>query len=235
MTTPARLHFERKLAASATRHDGTQPDTNRAHANQYELMLATLDEHRRRLKAVQSTERKIEVKRGLVPEYAAWCRGVMEGDAGVQDDVFMTVLLWQIDVGDFDAALPMAEYALRHGLVMPDRFERTTACLVAEEIADTALKAPAAALAAYLPALQQAQLITAEHDMPDEVRAKLHKAIAYALLAAPEDQQTLDTKNAAMTALQSAVRLHDKVGVKKDIERLERDIKNTAAGDPPAA
>lgn len=35
----------------------------------------------------------------------------------------------------------------------------------------------------------------------------------------------------ALTHLRRALELHDKCGVKKDIERLERDIKNSAKAD----
>lgn len=38
-------------------------------------MLMQLAEHRRRLKQIQSIERKIEVKRQLLPEYAAYIQG----------------------------------------------------------------------------------------------------------------------------------------------------------------
>ncbi|WP_268989494.1 phage terminase small subunit, partial [Ralstonia solanacearum] len=35
----------------------------------------------------------------------------------------------------------MAAYAIRHQLAMPDQYQRTTACLIAEEFATMALKA----------------------------------------------------------------------------------------------
>jgi len=60
--------------------------------------------------------------------------------------------------------------------------------------------------------------LTESEDMPDEVRAKLHKAIGYAL------NET--DKPAALEHLIRALNLHEKVGVKKDIEVLEREIKN---------
>ncbi|WP_269059049.1 phage terminase small subunit, partial [Ralstonia solanacearum] len=46
------------------------------------------------LKQVQSVERKAELKRKLLPEYAAWIRGVLDADTGAQDEVFMTVMVW---------------------------------------------------------------------------------------------------------------------------------------------
>ncbi len=75
-----------------------------------------------------------------------------------------------------------------------------------------------------------AELVAAE-DMPDEVRAKLHKALGYGVYALAESVQP-DRADAlrrdALAQLRRALELHDKSGVKKDIERIERDIKNTA-------
>lgn len=74
MTSPARAHRLRALAANRVA-DGAEPPP--AHANAYELMLMQLAEHRRRLKQVQSIERKIEAKRTMLPEYMPWVQGVL--------------------------------------------------------------------------------------------------------------------------------------------------------------
>jgi hypothetical protein len=56
--------------------------------------------------------------------------------------------------------------------------------------------------------------------MPDQVRAKLHFAIGRHLAKAGTDDAT------ALDHLRRAVELHDKVGAKKDIEQLERKLRN---------
>lgn len=224
MQSPARRHFERHTAAAQGSQDPVQA---RLAANQYELMLAKLDEDRRRLHAIQSTERKIEVKRELLPDYAAWVDGVIEAATGQQDDVLMTIMLWRIDTGDFAGALQIGRYAIENDLTMPDRFKRDVACLLAEEIADTALRADADTQAGYVTALAECIAITAEADMPDEVRAKLYKAYGYALSQGNDDIPP--DLEGALAALNRALQLHDKVGVKKDIEQIERELKKTQA------
>lgn len=227
--SPARAHYER--AAAEQRQTAETPAT-RADANAYELMLVKLAEDRRRLHELQSIERKIELKRTLLPEYAPWVEGALSGARGVQDDVIMTVMVWRIDVGDLAGALEIARYALDHGLVMPDKYKRSTGCLIAEEFADYALRHKAdpgeqnatSELGNLVGLLMEAGTITAESDMPDEVRAKLFKAVGYQLAA----RESVDDKRKGLECLQRALSLHDKVGVKKDIERLERDIKNLA-------
>lgn len=219
MTSPARRHIERKAASLAGVVDRA---AERVNASAYELMLVSLKEDMRHLKTIQSIVKKVEAKRQMLPKYDAWCAGVMDSDAGLQDEVFTTVLCWRIDAGDFAGAIPMAEYAIRHKLTLPDRFARSLPCLLAEEVADNALKGDTVPL----DALRQIGLLTLDEDMPDEVRAKLHKAIGYA-------ERETDPAS-ALENLKLALQLHDKVGVKKDIERLERELKRNV-GEPDSA
>ena len=218
MGSPARAHYQR---VSAQQRQASTPAT-RADANAYELMLAKLTEDKRRLHDIQSFDRRAEIKRELLPEYGPWIEGVLKGDQGVQDDVLMTVMVWCIDIGKLSLALEIGIYAIRHKLAMPDQYKRSTGCLIAEEFADYALRQKDGISADVTEDLIAADKITAAEDMPDEVRAKLQKAIGYGL-----DQQ--GDKAEAIEYLRRALALHDKVGVKKDIERLERDIKNSAA------
>lgn len=229
MTSPARNHFLRASAALAAQ--AQQDASPLRHATGHELMLAQLAEHKRQLKAVQSIERKAELKRKLLPEYAAWVEGVLQSDAGLQDEVFMTVMVWHIDAGDLAGALPMAAYAIRHKLAMPDQYQRTTACLIAEEFANMALKAIDAGEAVDMVALVSVADLVADEDMPDEVRAKLHKALGYANYAqagTADSVRAAILRQTALAELKRALDLHEKCGVKKDIERIEREIKNAA-------
>lgn len=217
MSSPARKHFQRTSAASSQAAEATGPRD----ANGYELMLMKLAQDKRRLHDIQSMEKKAEVKRELLPEYEPWVDGVLKGEQGVQDHVLMTVMVWRIDAGDYVGALEIARYAIKHKLSMPDQYKRTTACLIAEEMADMAIKAHDGGIAINAEPLQQAAEITAEEDMPDEVRAKLYKAIGYAM----SGEKPLLAK--ALDYFKRALNLHDKVGVKKDIEKLERELKNS--------
>lgn len=225
--SPAKDHFHRAQAAQRQSIDAPV----RADATAYELMLAKLANDRRRLHDVQSIERRAEVKRELLPDYVAWVDGALEGEHGVQDDVLMTIMVWRIDVGDLPGALRIAAYAIKHKLAMPDQYKRSTGCLIAEEFADYALRLDTIA-PDITEQLQAANDLTANEDMPDEVRAKLLKAIGYGM-AQPSDGINPEARTAllhqALDHLKRALGLHDKVGVKKDIERIEREIKNSAS------
>lgn len=218
MISPAKASFIRKTAQIEAEKDRQSGHATRADANQYELMLAQLHDHRLQLKAIQSLTTKIARKAELLPEYSPYIDGVLAAATGQQDDVLMTVLVWRIDTADWDGALAIADYAVTHDLTLPDTYQRSTACLIAEEIADNAIKAIRAQEVFDADVIQRIMLITAEKDMPDQVRAKLHKALGYALETADPEQ--------ALIELNRAVDLNDKAGVKKDIERIERAIKN---------
>lgn len=244
MISPAKAHFLRKTAekeAAQAAASGNQL----AGSTGYELMLAKVDADMRRLKDIQSVDSKIAVKRELLPEYDAYIDGALAGDTGVQDDVLMTAMVWLIDIGNYDRALQIAEYALRHKLALPGQYQRTLGTLVAEEISDAVRRCvsagePAAAL--LVPCLLADELTAAE-DMPDQSRARLYKALGQIYMESlgdmgasrkPPVNQTpselvADLRIAADTALdflRRALAKDQNVGVKKDIERIERFIKN---------
>jgi tetratricopeptide (TPR) repeat protein len=219
MSSPARRHFQRVSGALST---GALASAIAPAGNPYDLMLAKLHSDRVRLKAVQSLERKAVVKAEILPEYFPWVDGVLGADRGGQDDVLATVLVWAIDAGAFGRALDIAAYALRHGLVLPDQYERPIATVLADEIADKALAALRADLPFDAEVLSRTNALTADHDMPDQARAKLLKALGLAL-------RQIGNKADALGALSRALELNTNAGVKRDIAALEADIKNSAA------
>ncbi|MDO8908920.1 MAG: phage terminase small subunit [Pseudohongiella sp.] len=227
-STPAQRHFQRMMSAeSAGSATAGQPQTG----DQYELMQAALWEARRTLKSIQSIEAKVEKKRELLPDFYPYIEGVLSADKGAQDDVIMTLMVWFFDIGDITTGLAIATYALKHGLKTPDRYQRDTASLVAEQVADESLKVLAqleqdeasAPDFVMLSNLILTDRLTADADMHDQIRAKLHKAIGFA------NRQCGRTEE-ALNHLNRAVQLNEKVGVKKDIEKLARELKKQQDG-----
>ncbi|MBH9536937.1 phage terminase small subunit [Novosphingopyxis sp. YJ-S2-01] len=256
MTSPARRHFQRKVAAKAAGREPVPAAIQRQRADpqatEYEHQRAALGVDLRRLKNIQSLEAKLELKADLIAAYDPWVEGVIEAakgpdgnferGKGVADDILITTMIWAIDIGDHARAIPRAEYALRYDLPMPSRFERTLGCFVAEAFAETALAAHGRGEAIDLDVLLQVEALTEDEDMPDEVRAKLHKAIGFAISArAAAAQQEGSTEGpaggaraaneAALKHQRRALELNDKAGVKKEIERLEREQKKLAEAE----
>lgn len=224
MPSPAQLHQMRVLATRVAANAAPGLPERSGEARFQSLMAAKLDSDRRRLKLIQSTQRKVEAKRELLPAYDEYIAGVLAANAGLQDDVVGYVLVWRIDVGDFAGALPLARYVLNHNLKLPDRFERTVATYVAEEPAVQALKAYAAQQPFDVAVLREVVELTAAYDMPDQVRAKLLFALGRHLRESDPAE--------ALNVLVRAVELHDNVGAKKDIEQLRTQLRNTTNTPP---
>lgn len=223
MATPAERRFQRMTAASM---GSDSPIAVHRADNLYEQMLMLLTEHRRALKTIQALERKLQAKAKMVPEYEAYLTGVLDSNSGRQDEVLVTLMLWYIDIGNIDKALPLAEYALKHSLVMPDRFDRGLACTIAEEIAETSARLLESETSVSAEMLSRTVALTRDHDMYDEARAKLYKQLGVA-------QENAGHLTDALASYEAALKLHEKCGVKKYIEKIQRELKKTEPPAPP--
>jgi hypothetical protein len=221
MLTPARRHFESVMAQNR----GTAANTL-ADMTAYEQMLHRLRVDRNRLKGIQNKKIKAVVKREILPNYQGWIDGVLASDSGQADLVFTTVMLWNIDAGNIAEALRLGEYAIRHKLSMGDNFDRTPAVVLVDEISDPVLahfKAGQADAPVSADLLKGLDGLTANEDVPEPVRAKLWKAIGYTL------RTSADTQVEALDYLRKAIAEFSDIGVKRDIENLERLVKAAAA------
>lgn len=244
-----RRHRARMLGQlAASQAAGPVAARTGAAASEYALQRARLGVDLRRLKEIQSIERKIELKRELLPAYADWVAGVLAADTGAEDDILTHYMIWSIDIGAYDAALPLAAYVIRHHLTLPERFDRTAPTLICEEIAEAALKrlgqAPTqeddpdlAMTGALLSTLRAVEAMVEHEDIFDQVRAKLEKAIGLALLrradaTAPDADGPAGARRGAQETglrhLKRALELDDGAGVKKRIEQVERELRKTA-------
>ncbi|MEZ2604605.1 terminase endonuclease subunit [Kluyvera intermedia] len=213
MATPAQRHAMRVSAIQASQRENAPL----RHASAYEQMLVKLAADRRALSDIRSKERKADKKRELLPLYLPWVAGVLESGTGAQDDILMTVMLWRLDAGDIIGAIEIARYALRYGLSMPENHSRTAPYMLAEEVALAALRARLAGEPVDAAQLLDVIGLTDAADMPDEVRARLHKVTGLTLRDAGQLPD-------ALAHLQRALQLDTNVGVRKDVETLSREL-----------
>lgn len=228
--TPAQRHQQRIRAAQAASDPDTAHDMNGATV--YELQLMQLKQDQLRLRQLQSIDARNKLKPELLPTYDAYLDGVLAAGHGQQDEVVATLMLWHLDVASWQRGLQLAAYVLEHGMKMPDRFERTSATLIAEEVANAALTAFKTDGAFALNILEDTHQLTEKHDMPDEVRAKLLFAMALALQ--PAEDSAPEVLHIVKDHLTEAIRLHERVGAKKDLERVERWLKKHAESEAEA-
>ncbi len=250
--TPAQRHRARVLAEQA--HAQT-PYGQHLESSAYQLMLAKLAADKRTLKGIESVQAKAAMKAKMLPAYADWIAGALAGGGGADDVVLTTCMVWAIDAGAYALALTIAPYVLQHGLPMPDHYQRKAASILVDEMADAYLLGRWNAITYPVPAqgegetiqqhgtegavelLAQALALTQDHDMPDQARAKLYKAVAYAALGKVQTAETVDLDKMPRQALQdvrdllgTAVALDAMCGVKKDLERIDRKLAADAAG-----
>ncbi|WP_231572871.1 phage terminase small subunit [Yersinia rohdei] len=222
MLTPAQRHFDKVMAERR----GTKDDVVQGSAYEQQLYRLRIDQ--RRLSQFQSHTTRADMKREMLPAYDGWIEGVLSANTGQSDEIVTTCMVWSVDAGLYRDALRLAEYVIGHNLPMADKYQRTAACFVVDQLSEAALLnfkiASTNNPAIEIDILLRLQELTADKDMPDEARAKLLKAIGYTLR-----QSTNQADQAsALIWLQRALAANTDVGVKKDIEVLERNLKKAA-------
>lgn len=248
--TPAQRHRARVLAEQA--HTAT-PYGRTIVTDAMQLMQVKLATDARALKLIESKQLKGLKKAALLPEYLDYVAGALAGGGGTQDTVLSTLMVWAIDAGAYSLALTIAAYVLQHGIDMPDKYERKPASVIVDEFADAYLRGQWAAItyekagadyvkhehgaAGAAELLARALEVTAAHDLPDQARAKLRKAVGYALLGKvqtaeqPElEKMPRELLEQVQELLAGALTLDSLCGVKKDLERIERKLAADATG-----
>ncbi len=222
MLTPAQRHFDKVMAERR----GTKDDVVQGSAYEQQLYRLRIDQ--RRLSQFQSHLTRATMKREMLPAYDGWLDGVLAANSGQSDEVVTTCMVWSVDAGLYRDALRLAEYVISHNLPMADKYQRTAACFIVDQVSEAALlRFKGAATdnpAIEIDLLLRLQELTADKDMPDEARAKLLKAIGYT----QRESINLADQASALIWLQRALAAHKDAGVKKDIEVLERNLKKAA-------
>lgn len=239
--SPAKASFQRKLAALSGGQAGATSapamPTEGPVASEYQQLLASLQIDMNRLRQIESTEKKIEAKAEMIGTYLPWIEGALAAETPAQDEIVANMLVWAIDVADWDLAFRIATHVVNNDLALPERYKRKPVTLIVEEVAEAGL-APQPRIT--LLEMQRFEDAFIAGDMHDQVKAKLYKALGLAFKSAADafdpaaDNAVAGGKSGllaqALTHFQAALSLDKGSGVKKLIEALERDLKKA----PPA-
>ena len=178
MVSPARRHYLQE-AARLQHQEAAEIDL--ANLPPYQRLLVGLQKDKAALKLIESIQDKARAKADMLPQYADWMQGVIQGgQPAVDDEVFTTCLLWMIDTGALTDAVPLAEFAIAHGLQSADEYQRSLPTLLIEQMGEQ-IAAGHNISQANIERLTEMALAKAENgmhqvDMPDAVRAKFLKA-----------------------------------------------------------
>lgn len=219
----ARQHFQ-KHQAQATAEQAVEFGSMQQ-LNAYEQQLLQLNQDRLRLKNMQSDQLRIEFKKQNIAHYLPYVQGILAVKPKVQDEVMTEIMVWAIDIADYNLALELADYVLSAGLKLPDRFGRSEACFITESISEQVIKQLKNDEMVDIGILQRLErLINDEklsvevRDMPDEAKAKLYLALGRTSLKL---QYYQDAKN----YLQQAIDLHEHCGGKTDLNNALKQLK----------
>ena len=204
----ARAHFQSETAHAAAEADSL------AELTAYQQLLVRLRADKATVKAINGMEDKAAAKADLLPQYQAWVDGVLSGDTPAQGDkIIPTVLIWQLDCGQLDAALPLAQFAMDNNIETADEFQRDMAELVPEEYAEQIMRGHPAGIPVERTGLGRDDGLH-RYNINDNVRAKVLRAVA-------EQTEERDSTE-ALRLYRLALQYNPKIGVKKRIAELEK-------------
>ncbi len=209
--SPARAHLAKiaaKEAAKAKSEESIQ-------GSEYELKLAALDQQRRSLSSVQSLETKTSMKAEYLQEWQGYIDTTLAEDSGAPDPIISRLWVWLLDTCRVSDAIAVGHYLLKHSLSTPEGFNRSTADVFAEEIADAYFKDSTLITTEQLLEVLEA---VADYDIYDLIHAKLHRAVGESL------SESEDNVEDAIVHLNRALELNPKAGCKKLLDKLQKQL-----------
>ena len=215
----ARRHFEKTTAEIAAAEAGGADLDN---LSAYQRLLKNLHDDKVLLKSVSSIADKVHIKKQALPAYQEWIDGITAAGAVQADDrIAATVIVWMIDCGLLDEAMPLADVLIHSGLESADEYSRSMPEIIVEQMADQ-IESGSEISAESLKTLIEWATAKKEDglheiNLADVIRAKLLKA-------AGEKAEAADDNETALTLYRQAVGYNDKAGVKKRSEALEKQL-----------
>ena len=148
------------------------------------------------LKMIKSKKEKESVKaNSLVPKYLPFVDGLI---SSAKAHPFLGLfLVWLFDAGLFDKGLDVAKFCLAHEIPLPEKIKRDIPTFVADVICDWAENQYDDELSAS-PYFDEVFELVMEHDLHDEVSAKMLRLHGLIALRNEEYQVAVDSLTAAL-------------------------------------
>lgn len=215
----ARRHFEKTSAEIAAAEAG---GADLGSLSAYQRLLKSLHDDKVLLKSVSSIADKVHIKKQALPAYQEWIDGITAaGTVQADDRIAATVIVWMIDCGLLDEAMPLADVLIHSGLESADEYSRSMPEIIVEQMAgqiESGSEISAESLKTLIEwATAKKEDGLHEINLADVIRAKLLKA-------AGEKAEAADDNETALNLYRQAVGYNDKAGVKKRIEALEKQL-----------
>lgn len=199
---------------SAKPKSRARSSSTRVESSASAAIAAVFDADLNRMSHIRSRQRRNQTKRELMSRYQDWIDTLIMSDSSTVKErrMFVWLLLWKVDGGDWLGALDMMPFALSQNMTAPEDFSRTLVELVVEQIIDGVVVQKCEAEQVGL--LGNLKGLIAQEDVRDQVSAKLYKAHGIAYLNVDDIK--------ALGLLEQAISLHPRVGVRRHINKLKR-------------
>ncbi len=217
------------LANAAQRYSPGEALSSPANAAKHlALMEASLDQDLERLSALPGMTSRQDLKRSeLLPKYQDYVQRYVESGLVFPNRVVVQVMVWLFDTAQFEDALELADFAIKQGQQMPERFKRRDIqTFVADAVCEWAYdeykanRSPEPYLSDLLPR------VDGEWSLPEQIPAKYHKLIGIRALEAKDWAKAIEH-------LERATVLYPKVGVDTRIENARKALRKQAATSVP--
>ncbi|MBD3611449.1 MAG: hypothetical protein HUJ13_03355 [Hydrogenovibrio crunogenus] len=194
---------------------------NAAETRKLDEVKSQLDGDLMTLSKLNGDEEKTPFKKDLIEKYRALCEQLMQSHQNwARLKVLFWWFMWRLDVEGFEAVQADWYHGIESGLTTPDSFSRDWQTIYLDALHNFAkdnVENPTDEQLNYL-AIATAELESGLMVTNAPLKAKLYKVYG----------QTLEAKgyaDQAVNAYKNALELDDKVGVKKVIAQLEKELK----------
>jgi tetratricopeptide (TPR) repeat protein len=183
------------------------------------LMASALAEDCARLSDLNNMGERQRLKREeLLPKYLDYVQRYRDSGLNHPNPVLMQVLVWLFDTEQFEAGLELADFALRQGQTMPERFKRDIPTFIADAMIDwaeaehEAKRSPEPYLSQLLPR------VDGEWQLFERIPARYHKLLG---ILAMDQQQWAQ----AIAHFERATALYPGIGVKTRLEDATKALR----------
>lgn len=180
------------------------------------LQVAALEVDLAALGTVNSLDRrKVKKRDELIPRYRKYVDARMAA-AQKAGAVHVQMMIWVIDVDDFEYGLALADYALEHDGLMPERFNRDIPNFILGQVADWARETQKQGSAMpWIGRVYDWMEAHPDWDIVDKIKALMLAAMAHEL-------EATDPKRAA-SLYEQGLTLDGTLGVKRRLKQLNRN------------
>lgn len=218
---------ERYFYRVSQQRQAVKPRANKPAAlnQQDQMMMVALDSDLKRLAGIQSRQSKTALKRDeLIPRYHDYLLAMMVENQARTPEIIARNMIWAFDAGKAAWGFELGQFAVKHNIAMPEGFRRDVRNAFVGDAARLALswikERGKDALKDLGFIWQVWELADGNNagtwDLLDDIRADLYKAVGF--VCEYKEGFLPD----ALDLYKAAKALNPRIGVTRDIARLEK-------------